>query len=133
MPLLRKDTRDKTWMERAACLGQDPLVYDTDDDVAPSPEIRCFICEARMDCLSYALKGSESGTWGGMSRKQRDRVTSRKRKRKSCPNELCKSGEEHIYNKYGVGSCVKCGVSWYTDSRTTAPKATRGIFLNPEV
>lgn len=107
-----EDTRDVTWMLYAACRGQDPIVYDTDDEDKPSSDVRCFLCPVRAECLTYALAGRESGTWGGMSRKQRDRVVKRKRKHRTCPDPMCKSRD--IYNRYGVGSCVACGVSWYT-------------------
>jgi len=116
---LYDDSRDISWMPKAACLGQDPGVYDTDED-KPDPQIRCFLCPVRAQCLTYALAGHESGTWGGLSRKQRDRVMSRTRQHRRCPD--CKSTE--IYNAYGVGSCISCGVSWYT-------KTKRERMLNP--
>lgn len=119
-PILR-DGRDLSWMPRAACAGQSPAVYDTDDEEKPSPEIRCFLCDVRAQCLTYALNGRESGTWGGLSRKQRDRIVARKRKRRSCPH--CAS--ESIFNLHGVGSCVSCGLSWLLE-----PKR-KDVALNP--
>lgn len=109
------DSRDISWMPSAACRGQDPGVYDTDDEEKPSSQIRCFLCPVRAQCLTYALASRESGTWGGMSRKQRDRVVARQRKLRTCPNPEC--GSQDIYNNFGVGSCVSCGVSWYIKSR----------------
>lgn len=119
------DSRDISWMPRAACLGQDPLIYDTDDEMKPSGQILCFLCPVRAECLTYALAGRESGTWGGMSRKQRDSVASRKRKRRRCPDTECRSTQ--IYNAHGVGSCVACGVSWHIESRKNSGQAQ----LNP--
>lgn len=107
----REEDRDVSWMLEAACRGQDPLIYDTDDEDKPSPAILCFLCPVRAECLTYALASRESGTWGGMSRKQRDRVTKRKRKHRACPSPTCRS--TNVYNAHGVGSCMSCGVSWY--------------------
>jgi len=128
-PFAKDDGRSKAWMAQAECVGQDPLVYDTDDDFKPSPEIRCFLCPVRAECLSYALDGHELGTWGGMSRKQRERISSRKRKRRTCPNEECKSLD--IYNKFGIGSCARCGVSWYTQPVLRKGVNRRAVLVNP--
>lgn len=112
MPIAQKnDRRSKAWMSQAECAGQDPLVYDTDDDLHVSPEIRCWLCPVRAQCLSYALAGKESGTWGGMSRKQREGIISRRRRRRTCPNPEC--GSTDINNDNGVGTCARCCVSWY--------------------
>jgi hypothetical protein len=118
------DKRDISWQRRAACKDQDPSVYDTDDDATPSPAILCFLCEVRAACLTYALAGRESGTWGGMSRKERDRIIKRKRKARVCRNSECDSTE--FYSNYGVDSCVHCGLSW-----ETRPARTRKTSLNP--
>lgn len=123
------DERDKSWMTQAECLGQDPLVYDTDDDIKVSPEIRCYLCSVRAQCLSYALAGRESGTWGGMSRKQRESIISRRRKRRTCPNDECKSKD--VFNSHGIGKCARCGVSWYTEPVQREGQGVSVVLLTP--
>lgn len=103
------DGRSRSWMRHAACRDQDPEVYDTDDDLYPSPEIRCPACPVRTECLAFALEGRESGTWGGESRKERDKLfLVRKRPRRTCP----KCDGTDIHTSDGKGYCLPCAVSW---------------------
>lgn len=125
--IIHDDGRDITWQDHAACRGQDPAVYDTDDDLKPSPEIRCFLCPVRLRCLNYALTGHESGTWGGLSRKQREEFTRRSRPRTTCPDPLCRSAD--IYQNNGVAACLRCGGSWRTVPART--RKSRVKTVNP--
>jgi WhiB family redox-sensing transcriptional regulator len=120
-----RDGRDRRWMENAACRDDDPRVYDTDDDPHPSRAIRCGACPVRTECLTYAFNGKESGTWGGMSRKEREKfIKARRRPTNKCPK--CRG--EDIYTNYGVSSCAPCGVSWEISPRRTRESRSR---LNP--
>lgn len=126
-PRLRTDRRYGGWKDRAACRDQDPLIYDTDDDPNPHPDIRCMLCAVRPACLTYALNGQESGTWGGLSRKQREKIQSRishKRKLRSCP--VCGNTTLTHDDDPGMGNCPSCGFTWryvetsYGDRAVTA-------------
>lgn len=128
-PRLRSDHRSGWWKDQAACRDQDPLIYDTDDDPQPHPQVRCGLCAVRPACLTYALNGQESGTWGGFSRKERERIQSRiryKRKLRSCP--VCRNTELFYSEEPGMGNCPLCGFTWqymetsYGDRAVTAMK-----------
>lgn len=133
-----------TWRIKAACLGQDPSVYDTNDDFKPHREIRCFLCPVRASCLTYALNGRESGTWGGLSRKQREQIQSRisrRRKLRACP--LCRNttllhDDDGTEEGTGTGSCPSCGFTWWYVETTYGPRAvttmdgeTQPVPVNP--
>jgi hypothetical protein len=69
------------WHHRAACLGADADMFGPADRVGTTsrgPEIEqedrarhqrakldCIRCHVRTDCLAFALKSGEEGTWGG--------------------------------------------------------------------
>jgi ribosomal protein L37AE/L43A len=129
-PRLRTDHRAKWWKDDAACRDQDPLIYDTDDDPFPHPDVRCALCTVRPACLTYALNGQESGTWGGLSRKQRERIQARishKRKLRACP--VCGNTTLSHQDDPGMGNCPSCGFTWryvktaYGDRAVTAMRA----------
>lgn len=127
-PRIRDDLRAKGWKADAACLDQDPSIYDTDDDPNPHPEVRCFLCVVRPSCLTYALNGRETGTWGGLSRKQRDGIQGRigkKRKLRACP--VCRSAELVHNDDPGTGFCPACGFTWHYVTTTYGTQAVTAM------
>src|SRR3569832_324476 len=72
----RFDIGDRSWQERANCLGVDPDLFFPERG-ASTKEAKgvCNSCEVRMDCLEYALRhGEKFGSWGGMSERERRRL-----------------------------------------------------------
>lgn len=57
------------WQENAACKGE-PLefffeLYEDDRDIAEEVDNICFGCPVREECLSWAVKQSSTGVFGG--------------------------------------------------------------------
>jgi WhiB family transcriptional regulator, redox-sensing transcriptional regulator len=70
------DALDRSWQERANCLGVDPDLFfpERGASTREAKEV-CRGCEVRVDCLEYALANSEKfGIWGGMSERERRRI-----------------------------------------------------------
>jgi len=73
------DTDD--WRERAACRDTDPeLFFPIGSTGLAVDQIRaakaiCDQCEARVECLEFALiSNQESGVWGGATEDERRRL-----------------------------------------------------------
>jgi len=88
----RISREDEIWMD-AACVGEDPALFDTDltakYDRPMATRIKmgkkiCETCDIKPDCLQYALDNNmSSGVWGGLSSSERNelkRKTSRPRR-----------------------------------------------------
>lgn len=72
-----------TWHQYAACRGLGPDLFFPPDgwDVAGARQAKavCATCDVRQTCLDDAIEHSERfGIWGGLSRKERDRVRRKK-------------------------------------------------------
>jgi len=70
-----------TWQFEAACRGTNADFFfpgsDEDDSAAKSI---CDRCSVRLACLSFALeRGERYGVWGGLSEKERSRLTAEER------------------------------------------------------
>lgn len=62
------------WRSRAACRDQDPELFFPIGTTGPAStqvdqaKAVCRRCEARKDCLAWAMRsGQDSGVWGGLS------------------------------------------------------------------
>ena len=66
------------WMERAACRGEDPLVFfPVRGGTSTKARAICSVCPTRQACLEYALADPEiSGVWGGTSEGERRKLRS---------------------------------------------------------
>lgn len=67
---------DRTWWDRANCLGLDPDPFFPECGASTS-EARevCRGCVVREECLEYALTtGQKFGIWGGLSERERRRI-----------------------------------------------------------
>lgn len=64
------------WHADATCAGTDPdLWFPTRGEETAEAKQICAGCPVREPCLEYALRKNEQwGIWGGMSRRERDRV-----------------------------------------------------------
>jgi WhiB family redox-sensing transcriptional regulator len=86
-PQFRHDQRRTAWIERAACLDEDPELFfpvgastPALDQTERAKEI-CRACEVRGDCLRWALDTcQDAGVWGGLDEEER-RVIRRQRRR----------------------------------------------------
>ncbi|MBX7464901.1 WhiB family transcriptional regulator [Streptomyces sp. NPDC057910] len=58
------------------CAQTDPEVFFPPKGVSTAPaKALCFACDARVECLTYALDHAEQfGIWGGMTERGRRRV-----------------------------------------------------------
>jgi|SRR5580704_5884135 WhiB family redox-sensing transcriptional regulator len=63
------DARDLSWMDRAVCVEVDPEVFHPGKGMPSEPAKElCRSCEARPQCLAYALDRADTwGVWGGFS------------------------------------------------------------------
>jgi WhiB family redox-sensing transcriptional regulator len=77
----------KTWMESAACRGQDPtLFFGPEGERQPERELRergakkvCKRCPVAAECLDAAVEHNEQvGVWGGLG--EDERVSERRRR-----------------------------------------------------
>lgn len=66
----------KPWTEQAACVGEDPEIFFSDQG-APSHEAKriCARCPARATCHQAALdEDEEFGIWAGLGPTERRRI-----------------------------------------------------------
>ena len=89
---LYKKAPDWRWQDRAACRGEDlMLFFGPDGERQPDREIRerkakqvCMGCPVRTDCLDYAVTRPERyGTWGGLNEDERASERRRRMRRAS--------------------------------------------------
>jgi WhiB family redox-sensing transcriptional regulator len=66
------------WWDRAVCKASSPSLFFQDEgDASTTNQARriCHTCDARTDCLEYALEFPElHGVWGGLTVQQRRRL-----------------------------------------------------------
>lgn len=71
------------WRRQAACRTEDPdLSFPAQGDMTTVAEAKavCARCPVRRPCLDFAIASNErSGIWGGLSRKDRNRIRNRRR------------------------------------------------------
>lgn len=65
------------WMERGACVGEDPRLFDADSDHVEAAKI-CQACPVQTECLKYALDNLEDGYWAGTTRTDREDIRYRR-------------------------------------------------------
>jgi WhiB family redox-sensing transcriptional regulator len=70
----------ESWRQKAACIGEDTEYwFSTDTGITPAMRRAltiCRSCEVQLACLQYAVDQPEYfGIWGGMTTKQRHRIT----------------------------------------------------------
>lgn len=106
----------RDWRDNAACRDKATSEYnpwDSDDDaLTPDPiaEAICGTCPVRRKCLITAITTPEPyGTWGGMTVKQRKKIT-RARKRSKCP--ICSATLLASMSETNTQTCLYCGVTW---------------------
>lgn len=82
-----------------------------DDPWYPSCEALayCNICPVRIECLDWALRNKERGTWGGTSEYQR-RQLRRTQSRATCPS--CGGHDIVVEDQHEI--CISCATSWPT-------------------
>ena len=76
MGIIAKPDLDTGWKDLSNCLGVDPDLFfpERGASTREAKEV-CRGCEARIDCLEYALQtGEKFGIWGGMSERERRRI-----------------------------------------------------------
>lgn len=75
------------WMADGACRNSDPdLFFPLHGESAEAAKGVCDGCEAREECLAFALaEGIEHGVWGGLSPRQRAALG---RKREQRPRQM---------------------------------------------
>ena len=68
---------DATWRDSALCAQTDPEEFFPDKGGTTRHAKRtCAACTVRTECLQYALDhGERFGIWGGMSERERRRIT----------------------------------------------------------
>ena len=77
---LLENAEDRSWQDRANCLGVDPDLFfpERGASTKEAKEV-CRGCVVREDCLEYALaNGEKFGIWGGMSERERRRIRRRR-------------------------------------------------------
>ncbi len=86
-PRLRHDPRETLWIDRAACIDEDPELFFPVGSTAPAVEQAerakavCATCDVRGECLRWALETcQDAGVWGGLDEEER-RVIRRERRR----------------------------------------------------
>ena len=70
-------TDDATWRDSALCAQTDPEEFFPDKGGTTREAKRvCAACTVRTECLEYALDhGERFGIWGGLSERERRRLT----------------------------------------------------------
>ena len=68
---------DYSWQADASCRGVDAELFfpQTDEDAETAKAI-CETCPVRLTCLAFALERNERfGVWGGLTEKERARLS----------------------------------------------------------
>lgn len=101
----------------AACAETDPDAFFPEsggEGQALTRQARkvCNNCEIRNPCLQWALDNDEAGTWGGLTERQRQRLTAnRPRPRPARELPLINHGTEagrRAHNRRGEKACGPC-------------------------
>lgn len=68
--------QDAGWAVAAACAGQDPRVFASEDETSVrEAKAICARCSVRRDCLEAGVTDLDSeGIWGGLTRLERSSV-----------------------------------------------------------
>lgn len=75
--------RSMDWMSQGACQREDPELFFPIAAGGPALEqIRtakrvCLCCPVRPECLSFGLKTTQDGIWGGTTREERSAMRTR--------------------------------------------------------
>jgi WhiB family transcriptional regulator, redox-sensing transcriptional regulator len=76
------------WLERAACLGEDPELFFPIGSAAPAlaqeavAKAVCLGCSVRDECLDWALDtAQDAGVWGGLGEEERREIRRARRRR----------------------------------------------------
>jgi WhiB family transcriptional regulator, redox-sensing transcriptional regulator len=74
---------DAQWRDAALCRQTDPELFFPDKGGSCEPAKRvCRVCPVRGECLDHAIRHHETdGVWGGLSPRQRRRITPPRRRR----------------------------------------------------
>jgi WhiB family transcriptional regulator, redox-sensing transcriptional regulator len=88
-PKFRHDPRGSTWIELAACIGEDPELFFPVGTTGPAvrqaerAKAVCNTCPVMGDCLRWSLDTcQDAGVWGGLDEEER-RVIRRQRRREA--------------------------------------------------
>lgn len=74
-------TTNATWMDRAACKGnQEPFFDEVHLKIVREARKICAGCDVKMQCLDHAIKNKEVGVWAGMTTNERARLLRSMRK-----------------------------------------------------
>lgn len=117
------------WMDRAACDGADlELFYpNTASEESPKAVAICRGCDARPDCLQYALdRGEPFGIWGGLTTPER-----RELRASSCDTPTTQE-EEPVMAEDLHGEAIGDERVTYGNPPVLAP-APAGAPLPPEI
>ncbi len=78
------------WHENAACLAEDPVLFDPFGTTGPAldqterAKAVCSVCPVTAPCLAYALASRQDlGVWVGLAEDERARPASRRFRRRS--------------------------------------------------
>lgn len=73
------EAADLAWQDAALCAQVDPEIFFPEKGGSTrEAKLVCHACEARAECLDYALEHDEPhGVWGGMSERERRLLTRR--------------------------------------------------------
>lgn len=75
--LERPLSEDYSWQARGACRGADPeLFFPPTEEEAAVAKGYCATCPVRVACLAFSIERNERfGVWGGLTEKERARLT----------------------------------------------------------
>jgi len=67
------DTRDRSWMQLAACRGLDPdLFFPGRGEPSDAAKLVCATCPVLAECREYGMD-EHFGVWGGLGERMRRR------------------------------------------------------------
>lgn len=111
--------RATQWQDRASCVGKDPNIFFSEDEMRKSrgrtarekiAKAICKPCPVSGNCLQVALDTPETvGVWGGTSTDEREKIK-KIGKRASCVR--CRGSQVTTAESWQV--CTECGLSWLT-------------------
>lgn len=71
LPVLMYPDQDMSWRDHAACTNSGVDFFTNKQSVVAEQKALCSRCPVQVQCLDFAVRNGEEGTWGGMTDKER--------------------------------------------------------------
>lgn len=71
LPFLMFPDEDMSWRDHSICAGSTVNFFTNKKSVVAEQKALCSRCPVRVQCLDFAVRNDQEGTWGGMTEGER--------------------------------------------------------------